>query len=223
RNASGTVIKTSLNKTTADTLTGLNNGVYSVDVATVGTCNSATQTFTLVAPTNPVAVFTALNQVNVGDNVVFTNNSTNATNYIWNFGDGGVSSMQTPNYTYNNAGTYTVTLQAINVNCNDTVSSTQVITVNATTGIKKANTGDGDINLSRDASGNYIQFDYANQTKVNIAVYNVLGQVVLNNAGLNVVNDKIYINIPDNKNQVLYVSITDLTTNKQAIKKFVND
>ncbi|HXD92263.1 MAG TPA: PKD domain-containing protein, partial [Bacteroidia bacterium] len=223
KNAGGTIVKTSLNKATADTLTGLNNGVYSVDVSTVGSCNSATQTFTLTAPAAAASAFTASSQINAGDNVVLTNNSANATNYVWSFGDGDISSMQTPNYIYNNAGTYTITLQAINANCNDTATSTQVITVNATTGIKQANTGDGNINLSRDASGNYIQFDYTNQTKVSISVYNVLGQVVLNDAELSVVNDKIYINISDNKNQVLYVNITNLTTNKQTTKKFVND
>jgi PKD repeat protein len=223
KNASGTVVKTSLNKATADTLTGLNNGVYSVDVSTVGSCNSATQTFTVTAPGAAAAAFTSPSQVNTGDNVVLTNNSANATNYVWNFGDGDISSMQTPTYVYNNAGTYTITLQAINANCNDTASFTQVITVNATMGIKQANTGDGDINLSRDVSGNYIQFNYTNQTKVSIAVYNVLGQVVLNDAELSVVNDKIYINIANDKNQVLYVTITNLNTNKQTTKKFLND
>jgi len=223
KDASGNVVKTSLNKVTADTLTGLNSGVFSVDVSTVGSCNSATQTFTVVAPAGAAGAFTASSQVNVGDNVVLTNNSANATNYVWNFGDGDISSMQTPSYIYNNSGTYTITLQAINANCNDTASFTQVITVNATSGIKQASTGDGNINLSRDASGNYIQFDYTNQTKVNITVYNVLGQVVLDNAALTVLNDKIYINIADNKNQVLYVNITNLNTNKQTTKKFVND
>jgi hypothetical protein len=223
KNASGTIVKTSLNKPTADTLTGLNNGVYSVDVTTVGGCNSATHTFTIVAPASAVSAFTASAQINMGDNANLVNNSTNATNYIWNFGNGDISSMQTPSYVYNNSGTFTITLYAINANCNDTAKFKQVITVNATTSIKQANTGNGDINLSRDGSGNYIQFDYTDQTKVSITVYNVLGQAVLTNAALNVVNDKIYINIADYKNQVLYVSITNLTTNKQTTKKFVND
>jgi len=222
RNASGTVVKTSLNKSTSDSLTGLNNGVYSVDVNTVGSCNSATQTFTLTAPNAPTAVFMATTTVNVGANVSFTNNSTNATNYIWYFGDGDISSLQTPTYVYNNPGTYTITLDAINASCNDTVSSTQVITVEATTGIKQIS-GSGDITLSRDGSGNYLQFDYANPTKVNVTVYNILGQNLLNNAGVTVVNDKVYLNINGSENQVLYVTITNLTNNQQTTKKFVND
>ncbi len=222
RNASGTVVKTSLNKTTADSLAGLNNGIYSLDVSTVGTCNSATQTFTITAPAAPTSAFTVPAQVNVGANVSFINNSTNATNYIWSFGNGDISSQQIPSYAYNNPGTYTITLDAIIASCNDTVSSTQIIQVDATTGIKQVS-GSGDITLSRDGSGNYLQFDYANQTKVNITIYNILGQNLLNNAGLTVVNDRIYLNINDSKNQVLYVTITNLNNNQQTTKKFVND
>lgn len=223
KNASGTVVKTSLNKTTADSLAGLNNGVYRVDVSTVGTCNSATQTFTITAPSAPTSVFTAPSMVNVGANVSFTNNSTNATNYIWNFGDGNMSSSQIPTYAYNIPGTYTITLDAIIASCNDTISSTQIIQVEATTGIKQIVNGSGDIALSRDGNGNYLQFDYTNQTKVNITVYNILGQNLLNNSGLTVVNDKVYLNINDSKNQVLYVTITNLINNQQITKKFVND
>ena len=223
KNSGGAVLKTSLNKATADSLTGLNNGVYNVDVTTTGTCNNATQTFTITAPASPVSAFTAPSQVNMAANVSFVNNSLNATNYIWDFGDGGISSLQTPTYVYNNSGIYTITLEAINVNCNDTIRSEQVIQVEAMAGIKQVNTGEGDIYLSRDASGNYIQFDYTNQTKVNITVYNVLGQALLNNAALSVVNDKIYININNNKEQVLYVTITNLSNNTQTTKKFVND
>ncbi|HTA61297.1 MAG TPA: PKD domain-containing protein, partial [Bacteroidia bacterium] len=223
KNASGVVIKTSLNVATADSLKGLNSGNYSVDVTTVGSCNSATQTFNLVAPASASAAFTAPSQVNMAANVSFVNNSANATNYIWDFGDGGISSLQTPTYVYNNPGTYNVVLEAINANCNDTATTEQVIIVNSTSGIKQANIGSGDINISRDITGNYLQFDYATQTKVNVIVYNVLGQAVLTNTGLNVVNDKVYLNVADYKNQVLYVNITNLITNTQTTKKFVND
>jgi PKD repeat protein len=222
KNASGTVVKTTLNKPVADSLTGLNNGVYNVQISTVGTCNSATQTFTLTAPSAPTSLFTAPTSVNVSANVSFTNNSTNATNYIWYFGDGGISSQQTATYAYNMPGTYTVTLDAIIASCNDTVSSTQVILVEATTGIKQVS-GSGNITLSRDGSGNYLQFDYGNPTKVNITVYNILGQNLLNNAGVTVVNDRFYLNVNGSENQVLYVTITNLNNNQQTTKKFVND
>jgi PKD repeat protein len=45
--------------------------------------------------------------------VSFTNLSTSATNYSWNFGDGNASSAVNPVNIYSNAGSYTVTLTAI--------------------------------------------------------------------------------------------------------------
>jgi PKD repeat protein len=44
----------------------------------------------------------------------FTNTSTNAVSYLWNFGDGGTSTETNPVYTYATPGTYTVTLSATN-------------------------------------------------------------------------------------------------------------
>jgi PKD repeat protein len=223
KDANGAVVKTSLNKASADSLTNLNSGVFTVEVNTVGSCDAAVQTFTFTSPVLE-SVFAAPTQVTAGTAVTFTNTSTNATNYTWQFGDGNTASQQTPSYTYNNAGTYSVTLYAINTACNDTSVSTQVVEVSAavTTGIKSI-AGNDNIFLSRDVTGNYLQFNYTTQTKVNITVYNVLGQTLLNNAGLNVVNDKIYLNINDSKNQVLYVTVTDLNSNTQTTKKFVNN
>ncbi len=42
--------------------------------------------------------------------VSFSDQSTNATNYDWDFGDGASSSLQSPSHTYDQSGTYTVTL-----------------------------------------------------------------------------------------------------------------
>lgn len=58
-------------------------------------------------------------------NVVFTNNSTNAVSYLWNFGDGTGSPLSNPTNTYTSTGTYTVTLYAINGNgCVDSMQMT---------------------------------------------------------------------------------------------------
>src|SRR5688572_10862480 len=46
--------------------------------------------------------------------VDFTNLSTQATNYFWDFGNGNVSSLQDPTTVYLTSGFYTVTLVAIN-------------------------------------------------------------------------------------------------------------
>jgi PKD repeat protein len=65
--------------------------------------------------------------------VTFTNNTTNANTYVWNFGDGSsVSTDTNPVHAYQTAGTYTVTLQATNtsVGVSSTLVKTNYITVN---------------------------------------------------------------------------------------------
>lgn len=51
---------------------------------------------------------------------VSANQSTNATNYSWNFGDNNTSTQATPTHTYSVPGTYTLTLVASNAHCSDT-------------------------------------------------------------------------------------------------------
>lgn len=61
--------------------------------------------------------------------VNFQNNSTSATNYVWNFGDGSPTTTATnPSHTYTTAGVYTVTLVASNPNgCTASTDTTNLI------------------------------------------------------------------------------------------------
>lgn len=58
-----------------------------------------------------------------GLNVAFTDASTNATSWAWDFGDGNTSIVQNPNHTYSAPGNYSVSLNIIDTNsaCQDTV------------------------------------------------------------------------------------------------------
>jgi len=50
--------------------------------------------------------------VYVGEQVTFFNYSENALSYLWEFGDGNTATLASPSYSYDNPGTYTVTLNA---------------------------------------------------------------------------------------------------------------
>lgn len=76
--------------------------------------------FTLLAAPSPQFTYT----IN-GNSVSFNNISTNADEYLWNFGDGQTSNEFNPNYTFAQDGNYAVTLSAINA-C-DTVTIIQNI------------------------------------------------------------------------------------------------
>ncbi|MBN1955417.1 MAG: PKD domain-containing protein [Anaerolineae bacterium] len=99
-------------------------GVYTVtlEVCNVAGCDSATDTFEVLPL--PAASF---DYAATDLTVVFTNTSSNADIYLWEFGDGMTSTLESPSYTYAASGTYTVTLTAGNV-CGDDMAS-EAITV----------------------------------------------------------------------------------------------
>jgi hypothetical protein len=49
----------------------------------------------------------------VGQDVFFTNNSKNAVNFEWDFGDGSTSTAENPSHIFNGSGTFLVTLKAV--------------------------------------------------------------------------------------------------------------
>jgi len=100
-------------------------GTYSVILTSTSPdhCSSYyQQTFHLYP--GPVAAYTATPSVTVtGNNIGFSNFSTNSTNYFWDFADGLSSSEQNPSHSYQTPGTYIVWLYAQNnYNCVDSVS-----------------------------------------------------------------------------------------------------
>ena len=99
-------------------------------------CDEAAFNFQLngIGVTNPpVAGFSpSATVICAGQTVTFTNSSTNATSYSWNFGAGATPSTSTdanPTVTFNTLGTYTAVLTATNSFGNDVETQTNVINV----------------------------------------------------------------------------------------------
>ncbi|HET8573000.1 MAG TPA: PKD domain-containing protein [Edaphocola sp.] len=70
--------------------------------------------------------------------VNFTNNSTNAISYFWDFGDGGASTNVQPSHTFSNPGSYQVMLAAANPNSCRT-NDTDYVTIHVSTDTIHAN------------------------------------------------------------------------------------
>ena len=78
----------------------------------------------------PTASFTASKTTaNIGESIVFTNTSTEATSYQWSFGDGTTSTDESPTKTYTATGDYQVSLTATGPGGAD--QATQAITIEA--------------------------------------------------------------------------------------------
>ena len=79
----------------------------------------------------PVANFSAIPTTgDIGTTVQFTDLSTNSpTSWNWSFGDGMLSPLQNPSYTYNALGSYKVTLTVTNTYGNNTLSRSGYINI----------------------------------------------------------------------------------------------
>lgn len=96
------------------------SGTYTVCVTVYG-CDSLTtcDTINVCVPAN--AMFTS---VDSSGTVQFTDGSTNATTWMWDFGDASTSTLQNPQHTYAANGTYNVCL--ISTGCASDTICTQV-------------------------------------------------------------------------------------------------
>ena len=94
-----------------------------------GNCSDTTTQTVTVNPA-PVVVFSA-SATSACDSltVTFTNNTTGATSYNWDFGDGFTSTDVNPTHTYNVPGIYSVTLNGILGICISSQTSVNMISI----------------------------------------------------------------------------------------------
>lgn len=108
------------NGATTQSINATQAGTYTVTVSQASCSATAAQSVTVnPLPTSFCTYTTNTNTVN------FTNASTDATTYSWDFGDGASSTLANPTHTYSTVGTYTVTLTATNA-CGSTQYTTTV-------------------------------------------------------------------------------------------------
>lgn len=80
--------------------------------------------FIISCEKSPVARFsTDTNEPAVGQEILFHNESDNAVDYEWDFGDGYISNERDPYHTFNSTGTFDVVLTATSKNGNDDQAS----------------------------------------------------------------------------------------------------
>jgi gliding motility-associated-like protein len=114
-------------------LNNIGPGSYTFIAIDSNGCSASSGVYTITSTSIIVAAFTA--NPTTGETpltVNFTNNSTNAVNYLWNFGTGDTSIATNPTYSYVPLGNFTVCLMADNGGtCIDTACSTIDIYINS--------------------------------------------------------------------------------------------
>lgn len=120
--AAGTVISSNTNVNGAISMANLPAGNYGLNLGIQG---FQTSEIIIVGAPDPVdAVYAAgFSQAYTQAILEFLNQSVNATDYSWSFGDGSTSNLNNPTHIYTQPGIYDVTLVANSDDCSDTYTS----------------------------------------------------------------------------------------------------
>ncbi|MBW7936817.1 MAG: PKD domain-containing protein, partial [Flavobacteriales bacterium] len=94
-------------------------------VQVVSSCGLAIDTVIVSDFPNPTASFTSTTSFFTA---IFTNNSSNGSSYLWDFGDGHTSTDVNPTHVYDNEGSFTVTLTVTN-DCGSTSTTAQTVVI----------------------------------------------------------------------------------------------
>ena len=208
----GVILKSSINKTTEDTLKNLIGGNYSLEVHTVGLCDNNTTQFTINTVDLSVAQFTCVDTTyySNGGLVVFTNNSTNAISSTWDFGDSnGTSNTTNPTYNYPSKGTYTVSLiTQSSSGCLDTTIK-KVVVINDAVNFQIINNTKGLILKTLSDNEFIISGDYTDSDKIQLSIIDIQGRNIMDLGLLNSKNLRIPIDLSNLKVGLYYLEVSD--------------
>jgi len=211
----GNIISNSNNVLITDSIVNLPSGTYYIE-STDMTCGNTIDTVKIDNLPAITALFSvASDTINLsnGGNISFSNQSNNASNYLWDFGDGNFSNNNSPTHTYNQNGNYLITLTASqNSLCSE--SYTSVVTViDQITGI------DNDLtrteNVKTWISDQTLNVNLANSNYSQLEVRNLIGQLVYSK---NQLTEKQYTIDLSNFTSSMYVVALSNNTQTDVIK-----
>lgn len=141
--------------------------------------DTITKAFTSYAITSSFTASSYNVDLLVSGDVIFTDNSTGAISWLWDFGDGGTSSSQNPLHTFTQVGNFNVSLNVSNGLCNHQAS--QVIIVSKNIGMLENVDANTQLKIYPNPTKNNITIDYQFSGKKNItfSLVDVMGKILI--------------------------------------------
>lgn len=114
-------------------------GMYTVNLMVSNPFGQDTYSQDILVEASPTAAF-SYEHLNNDGVITFTNTSTGGLSYLWDFGNGNISTEASPDHVYTEEGTYQVTLTISSEYCPE-VSITQEVIVEIETSLNEVPTG----------------------------------------------------------------------------------
>lgn len=204
-----------INNATGNMIYPTQSGSYTVmQTQSICTGMSAPITVSYAPYTTP-----AFNHTVNGMTASFSNSSSNATNYQWDFGDGNFSTQTSPSHSYTANGIYLVTLTASNAHCSASVTDSVIIgnvgveaTISEFTQVRLyPNPSKGDIRIS--------SFEFSEGDRMRFTITDGLGRMV--GLGSAVVTGGEIAITPGLASGVYQVQIVSEGNGKMSVLRFV--
>ena len=184
-------------------------GLYTVTVTNTDACDGIGTSSQVAIFVNESPVAAASTSIDVSQlTVQFINESTGASSYLWDFGDGNQSTEVNPLHTYLTGGDYDITLTAINGNCTDEfVFSILNVRVEETSSVAQ-------FSLFPNPANDLVTIEYPGNSNgmVSVQVFDLTGKMVMNFIDSVIgSNSQLTIDVSELDNGVYLLSLIDGT------------
>ncbi len=231
KSGSGAIVKADSNVNAEVLISGLFAGDYELNIFSKYGC---TETFPVNIPflASPKASFiSSADSVYMNDaTVLFSNQSEEAVEYVWDFGDKILDSLSSdPIHTYSNIGMYTVNLIAKNGGCMDVYTKSIYVLPDTTvvpdttaavitTGINSVKNST-EIKVYSSSEGIVIDMSHGAEINHTVSVFNSIGQLLyIENISASV--QKHVVPHVENSNTVLFIQVS---SSKETFTKKILD